>query len=117
MTVLSGPPTVLLHPGAPQTSDPANVVTFDFAVKGGPSGVLVPLFIGAELAERFVLSLGEEGKGITLLQLDGFDALENLLVGLQQAGATHVDVNADRDSPKPIPIANVIDRLRNRPRR
>src|SRR5262249_40783953 len=107
------PPVVLLYPGAPQTPEAANVVTINFGLTDGTRGVLFPLFIGAEPAERFVQSLGEQGKGIAPLRLENLDALDQLLIGLQEAGVTHVNFNAQRDKPNPIPIADVIDSLHN----
>jgi len=115
-TVLTESPTLLLHPGAPQNPTAANVIQIDFRLNDGTAGVLVPLFIGTEPAERFRVSLGEQGRGMTLLQLAGFDALEGMLADLKKGGATHVNFNAERDRPNPIPIDEVIDSLRNRPK-
>jgi hypothetical protein len=114
--VFNGAPTILLHPGAPKKADAAHVVIIDFSLKSGVSGSLLPLFMGTEPGEAFRQSLGEKGKGMFLFALDGFDTLLSLLMDLQNRGVTHVNFNAVRDDPNPIPIAEVIVSLRNRPR-
>ena len=60
---------------------PSNVVVFDFRIRDGVSGILLPMFTGAERAEQFVISLHEQGVGMTpmLLELDSIaDFLTNL---------------------------------------
>jgi hypothetical protein len=109
-------PTVLVHPGAPTPPPAVAVLQVNFKLTDGPSGVLVPLFMGEEPARRFLTSLGDKGAGMTLFQVGGFDALETLLTELKKGGATHVNFNAERDRPNPIPIDDVLESLHNRPR-
>jgi len=111
LTFFTGKPTVL--PGAPR-GDAASLVRIDFKLTDGIGGTMVPVFMGAELADRFLPSLGETGKGMATFELDSFDVLEALLLDLKKAGTTHVNFNADRNKPNPIPIGEVIDSLRNR---
>jgi hypothetical protein len=110
--VFTGKPTILLYAEAPQKAEAANVVKIDFA----PGKALVPLFMFTEAAEQFLLSLGQAGKGMNIFHLEGFDALDTLLADLQKEGVTHVDFNAKRDRANPIPIGEVLDSLRNRPK-
>lgn len=112
--VQSVPPTVLLYPGAPKLATAQNVVTINFGLTDGTHGVLFPLFIGSEPAERFVTSVGNRAQGMTPFSLESFDALDALLVDLKKSGVTHVNFNADPDKPNPIPIDEVIASLRNR---
>jgi hypothetical protein len=118
MAMFTEPPTVLLHAGAPRVAEAQNVVTANFRFQDGESGVVVPLFIGTDPAERFIRSLGGHGKGMTPLPLEGFDALENLLEGLKTTGVTHVQFNPERPGhgPEPVPIDEVLVSLRNRPK-
>jgi len=112
--VFNEPPTVLLY-RAVQKPTAKDVVQVNFSLKKeGPAGVLVPLFIGTEPAEQFRLSLADKGHGMAVFQLAGFDALEELLVDLKNNGTTHVNFNAERDRPNPVPIDDVLRSLKNR---
>jgi hypothetical protein len=113
LAVFNGKPTVLLYAGAPR-GDASSVVRIDFKLTDGIAGTMVPVFMGAELADQFIRSLGESGKGMATFELDSFDVLEALLLDLKKAGTTHVNCNADRNKPNPVPISEVIDSLRNR---
>lgn len=108
--IFTGAPTVLIYAGAPQNPIVAdNVVTVNFGLQGGPSGVLVPLFLGDGSAQQFIQS---RGQGMTACPVAGLAELEVLLTDLKQRGVTHVDFNAARN---PIPVDDVINSLRNRP--
>jgi hypothetical protein len=80
-----GRPTVLLYAGAPRNAAAENVVTISFGT-AAPEGVLVPVFTGPEPAERFLASLREQGNGMAIFELEGFDALERLLAPNEKTG-------------------------------
>jgi hypothetical protein len=115
LTLLTDPPTFLVRPGAPQPHTAEDIVQISFRLTGGTTVRLVPMFLGAEPAERFRLSLGEKGEGVTTHQPKDFQGLEGLLVDLRKGGTTHVNFNAELDRPNPIPIDEVIHSLRSRP--
>jgi hypothetical protein len=110
----TGTTTVLLYSQAPQVVLAQNVVTVRFGL-GGTDGVLVPLFFDQASAGQFAASLGQ-AQGMNPCEVGGFDALEQLLADLKGTGTTHVNFNADAARPNPIPIDEVLDSLRNRPR-
>jgi hypothetical protein len=113
---LTGKPTVLLHRGATLQATASRVVTMSFRLDGGHSGVFLPLFFIDEQPKEFIRSLGELGNGMVVYQLEEFAALEQLLVDSKERGCTHVNFNADRKRPNPIPVDDVLDSLRNRPK-
>jgi hypothetical protein len=108
---------VLLYAGAPRTAEPQHVVKGNLRFQNGEAGVVLPLFDGTARAQRFIRSFGDQGKGISPLLLETFDALEGLLVGLKTTGVTHVQFNPERakDGPEPVPIDEVLASLRDRP--
>jgi hypothetical protein len=94
-------PTVLLRNGVFAAE---HVVTVNFGIRGEYNRIWFPLFAGPEPAERFLLSLGDKGKGMTVFQLASTDALKTLLAELKFLGTTHVNFTAEASSPDPLPI-------------
>jgi hypothetical protein len=99
---------VVLYPGQTEATA-ANVLRIEFrAQPTDPTGLMVPMFTGAEAAEKFIITLGRDGEGMGLASFAEMKPLYDLLVALQKTGTTHVNFNADRYAPNPIPIAEVI---------
>ena len=115
MFVFTGSPCVLFYAEASQGLVPANVVKVGFQLTNGDSGLLVPLFTGLEFAEKFLILLGESGKGMSVFKIDSLDALSTALNGLKNSGVTHVVFNSTPGGNQPpIPIRDVIDSLSQR---
>ncbi len=112
-----GKPTVLVPLEVDEVVAAEQVVRFEMRLNDDAAGKLVPLFMGVDPAQRFLLALGDEATGITPFQLPDFNMLEHLLVELKALGTTHVHFNPmPESSPPPVPIDEVIDSLRNRPK-
>lgn len=115
MDAIIEPPTLLLHPGAPEPPTANYVVAIDFGIRGGAKGTLVPLFLQPEDARRFLTGLGPKAAGLTP-HTPSLAELAALLEDLRdQFGVTHADINPDRSNPNPTPIADVIHGLHTQP--
>lgn len=111
MPIMTGKFAVVLYPGKTEMR-PENVVRIEFSL-GDTRGSLLPLFTGAEMAEKFVITQATAMPEMTVYSIPSHALIEPLLRDLERMGTTHVNFNADPRNANPIPIAEVINRFAN----
>lgn len=108
---------VLVSLGSPKTASYENVVKLNVKLHDGMEMSVIPVFVSVDHLESFLGLIGESRNQVSKLELSGFDELEKLLVDSSNKGVTHVQFNSmppGHDSPRPVPIKEVIEGIQNR---